>query len=102
VKKLDYSYLEGMEDTIKEMQRDGVVFVRPTHGKLFRVFGAPDNEEVRQVLTTLCTRYHKDVWYFRMPDHETRQQICATLFMMDVEQIVLEPDEQLQQKMILN
>lgn len=57
---------------------DGVlVFMLPLKSRLFRVFKLPsgyppDKEtEIEQVLTTICVRYHKGVWYFTIPDKET-------------------------------
>jgi len=69
---------------------DIMTFVRPIGSNLYRVrsiplsaYGNPE-EEIAQVLTTFCKKYHDKIWYFRIPDQDTQQDISDTLHLMGV------------------
>ncbi|HNU14049.1 MAG TPA: hypothetical protein PKI55_06270 [Chitinophagaceae bacterium] len=67
-----------------------MVFIRPLKSKLFRVFKLPSGlsaekeKELREVLNTICKRYHKEVWYFLIPDQETENQFNEIFHLMDL------------------
>lgn len=49
--------------------QNALVFIRPLHSLLFRVQQMPPvtpekTTELRQVLTSICTKYKNGVWYF--------------------------------------
>ena len=105
-RKLDFSFNVGYKEELIQLAQKEVVFIHPLGSKLYRVFYAPtyrvdlfgnvemiDNTELVQVLNTICTRFHKGVWYFRIPDEDTRRDIGGILLEMDYENRFIEPDE---------
>lgn len=77
---------------------DLIVFIKPLGSLLYRVCKLPtgyppDKErEIEQVLNTLCKRYHKGLWYFRIPDAETMQEFDQIFALMDVAHIYVRLD----------
>lgn len=77
-------------------QREILIFLRPTKGILFRVVSLPDehkdNKELIQVLNTLALRRVKGIWFFKIGSNEALDDISHTLYFMDVNHIIAEPE----------
>lgn len=75
---------------------DLVCFIQLPYSKLFRVITLPrkhyGNQELRQVLNTLCLRYRNGVYFFRITAPEAMEDIGMTLLHMDVDCIFLQPE----------
>lgn len=75
-----------------------IVFLKPLGSLLYRVCKLPagyppDKEkEIEQVLNTVCTKYHKGIWYFRIPDEETQREFDQIFQLMDVAHIYVRLD----------
>lgn len=74
---------------------DMLVFIKPLGSKLHRVFKLPELEEpdksieLSQVLNTICTKKHQDVWYFAIQNPEDEQIITDTILLMDIQPIMV-------------
>ena len=73
---------------------DMLVFMKPLGSKLSRVFKLPELDdpdksiELAQVLNTICTKKHQDVWYFAMNNPEDERIITDTLLLMDIQPLI--------------
>lgn len=91
IKKLTFSVAQGFENN------DQVIFYRPFGSKLHRVKNVPLNfpaekqQEIIEVLNTLCLTKHKNIWYFKISDRETEDQIGDIFYHMEVSCLMLEP-----------
>lgn len=97
-RRLRFDFVDGLCQDILKRSGTDIIFIRPFGAKLARVYSTPDHpkrEELAQVLSTICTRYHKGVWYFRIPDDATRCEIGGILSEMGFEDNTsfIEPDE---------
>lgn len=78
---------------------DLLVFLKPLGGRLTRVYKIPElNDpdktiELVQVLNTLCTKKHNDVWYFNLSDPEDEKTIMDTFLLMDISPIITSLDK---------
>lgn len=95
IKKLNFSYVDGMKEALLKIAQVRIIFVRPLGGKLFRVHNHCGDEQVAQVLSEICTCYHKGVWYFRVNDEQTQRRIANALIRLGYadKHLVLEPEE---------
>lgn len=78
--------------------KDVMVFMQPLRSLLYRVFKLPTGyspekeKEIEQVLNTICTRYHKGVWYFRIPNEETQNEFDQIFNLMGLAFIYVKLD----------
>lgn len=107
-RKLNFEFVGALKEELILLAQREVVFVKVFGSKMYRVFSAPtykvdlfgnikliDNTELVQVLNTICTRYHKGVWYFRIPDKQTYLEIGQILLAMNHGHLFVEPDEKI-------
>jgi hypothetical protein len=106
IRKISYTFIAKFTTEINEIAERDVVFIKPFGSRLFRVFSAPtykldehgnakmiNHEELVQVLNTICTRYHKGIWYFRIPTEEVKREIAEIFIEMEQGHLFVEPDE---------
>lgn len=75
-------------------------FIKPLGSKLHRLTYIPERYredpdkhlELVQVLNTLCTRFHKNIYYFLMEDQDALEEFGTTLAHMDVIPMFIETD----------
>lgn len=78
---------------------DLLVFIRPLGSKLSRVFKLPElndpdkSIELAQVLNTICTKKHKDVWYFDINNQEDEKIVMDTVLLMDIQALIVNLDK---------
>ena len=91
ITKLDIDHFDNIT-----METGVLCIVRPFRAKIFRAQGLPpgrhDNQELEQVLNTLCFKKREGVWYFKLPDEEAIGEMCRILDEMAVPHVILEPD----------
>lgn len=72
-----------------------LVFIKPLGSKLHRVFKLPELDdqdksiELAQVLNTICTKKHQDVWYFAINDPIDEQIVTDTILLMDIQPVMV-------------
>jgi hypothetical protein len=95
IKKLNFQYGDALNEKLRKLAKEEIIFLRPFGAKLFRVYNDCGNKNVAQVLSEICTRYHKGVWYFNVPDDATQRRIANALLRMGYgdKHLVLEPEE---------
>ena len=75
-----------------------LVFIWPLGSKLSRVYKLPEGylpskeQELDQVLNTLCRAKHDGVWYFDLRDKETEKEIDDILGLMGIVNIHVKLD----------
>lgn len=54
----------------------------------------PDKSiELAQVLNTICTKKHKDVWYFDINNQEDEKIVMDTVLLMDIQALIVNLDK---------
>lgn len=77
-----------------------IVFFRPFRSKLHRVVDVSNSfypmkqKEIMQVLSTVCTRRHKWIWFFDFRDEEAEHDIMRIFDYMDVPYVFYEPESE--------
>lgn len=93
MRQLSFNYITPVKKAVEDVSKRIVVFIKPFGGKLYRVYTCPQlPPSIDVVLNKLCTHYHKGVWYFRIPDEETRLYVAAHLVNIDADHVFIEPD----------
>lgn len=78
---------------------DMLVFIKPLGSKLHRVFKLPELDdpdksiELAQVLNTICTKKHDNVWYFAINNPEDERIVQDTILLMDIQPIMVGLDK---------
>lgn len=75
-----------------------LIFIKPFRSRLHRVYRVPTGydpakeNEISQVLTSLCLRYHKGVWYFDLRDEDVETDIQNIFCTMEVDNVYIKLD----------